>query len=283
MKLTMLHHTFIHLPHIGPLTERRLWANNILKWRDLLNEKNELANKFSHLRTYLSISEKKLKALDANFFTKHLGTDQHWRIFSEFSDVSAYLDIETTGLGGPGDYITTISLYDGKKIYYYIHDKNMEQFLDDIKKYKVLVTYNGKCFDVPFIEREFGISLPHAHLDLRYILRSLGFTGGLKSCEHQLGISRGELEGIDGYFAVFLWRDYLAGNRKALETLLAYNIEDTVNLEKLMVIAFNKKVQSLPVAIQKKSIVKLPRHSKQLKIPFKPDNNTIKRIKAKYY
>ena len=34
-------------------------------------------------------------------------------------------------------------------------------------------------------------------IDLRYILASLGYGGGLKSCEQQLGITRPDLEDVD--------------------------------------------------------------------------------------
>ena len=62
-------------------------------------------------------------------------------------------------------------------------------------------------------------------IDLRYILYSLGFKGGLKSIEHQLGTDRADLRDIDGYFAVLLWNEYVrTGDQKALDTLLAYNI-----------------------------------------------------------
>jgi uncharacterized protein YprB with RNaseH-like and TPR domain len=277
----MLMNTFIHLPYIGLQTEQNLWHQGLQKWDDILKPKIELPNKFEHLHSPLSLSKHKLKQLDAKFFTDRLRTDQHWRIFPEFQEQTAYIDIETTGLGAPKDHITTIALYDGKNVKYYVHGKNLEQFISDIMKYKALVSYNGKTFDVPFIEREFGLKLPHAHLDLRYILRSIGISGGLKSCEHQLGLGRGDLEGIDGYFAVFLWKDYLKGNDKALDTLIAYNIEDTVNLEKLMYIAYERKLKGFP--LNKKVIVNEPRAQKTIKIPFGPDAQTIQKIKEKYY
>ena len=281
----MLKNTFIHLPHIGRVTEERLWRKNITTWRDILYEKNEYSKKFRHIKHLLKMSELKLRLRDVRFFTAHLRPDQHWRLFSEFQNETAYLDIETTGLGTPTDYITSISVYDGRNICCYVHGKNMEQFKKDIRKYKVIITYNGKCFDVPFIEHEFGIHLTQAHLDLRYILRSLGISGGLKSCEHQLGLARGDLEGIDGYFAVLLWREYLAGNKKALDTLLAYNIEDTVNLEKLMRFAFDKKLAGLPInkAVITPSPAALHTNQPQTKSPYHPDMATIDKIKEKYY
>jgi uncharacterized protein YprB with RNaseH-like and TPR domain len=257
-----------------------------LSWQDILEEKNEYAYRFSHVKPMIKSSERKLKQHDARFFTDRLVSDQHWRIFPDFSAELAYLDIETTGLGNADDHITTISVYDGQEIKYYVHGKNLAQFPMDIKNYRVLVTYNGKCFDIPFIEREFGIKIHHAQLDLRYIMRSLGITGGLKSCEHQLGLSRGELEGIDGYFAVLLWKEYIKGNQKALDTLLAYNIEDTLNLEKLMVYALEKKLTALQT--KNESIIDMIKalknlNEKDLKIPFQPDSKTINRIKQKYY
>jgi uncharacterized protein YprB with RNaseH-like and TPR domain len=280
----MLENTFIHLPHIGQVTEQRLWKNGITIWQDVLDDKNEYAKRFEHIKHLLKLSKVKLKTRDVRFFSDRLVSDQQWRIFSNFRPETVYLDIETTGLGSPADYITTISLYDGKKTHYYVHGKNLDKFVDDIKKFKVLVTYNGKCFDIPFIEREFGIHLNQAHLDLRYIMRSIGITGGLKSCEHQLGLGRGDLEGVDGYFAVLLWKDYQAGNQKALETLLAYNMEDTINLEKLMLHALEKKVKQIP--LNESEISKnftFYRSQKKVQLPYKPDFNTINKIRKKYY
>ena len=60
-------------------------------------------------------------------------------------------------------------------------------------------------------------------------------------------LDHGDLDGVDGYFAVLLWQEYKrSGNKKALETLLAYNIEDVVNLEILMVEAYNLNLEKTP-------------------------------------
>jgi hypothetical protein len=110
-------------------------------------------------------------------------------------------------------------------------------------------------------------------------LKSLGYSGGLKKCEKAMGIDRGDLSGVDGYFAVLLWHDYQQNqNEKALETLLAYNIEDVVNLEILMVIAYNMKVEGTPFF----DTYKLPMPQTP-KIPFKPDPATIDQIKQKFF
>ena len=217
-----------------------------------------------------------MASLNPNYFAERIPSSYHWRFFPEFRDVTAYLDIETTGLSHFNETITTIALYDGKSIFYYVKDRNLDDFSEDIKRYKVIVTYNGKSFDVPFIERIFGIELNQAHIDLRYILANLGYTGGLKSCENQLGFYREDLADIDGYFAVLLWVDYLNnGNEKALETLLAYNIQDVLTLENLMVIAYNLKIKKTPFY---KNLLPEPELPKS---PFYADTETIKRIRSR--
>jgi uncharacterized protein YprB with RNaseH-like and TPR domain len=117
--------------------------------------------------------------------------------------------------------------------------------------------------------------LNQAHIDLRYILASLGYKGGLKSCETQLGLNRGDLTDIDGFFAVLLWYDYLNNrNEKALETLLAYNIQDVLTLEILMVISYNLKIKETPFYRNS-----LPEPVSP-KLPFRVDMETVERIRS---
>ena len=83
------------------------------------------------------------------------------------------------------------------------------------------------------------------------------------------------MEGIDGYFAVLLWNDYrINHNPKALETLLAYNIQDVVNLEILMVLSYNLKLKETPF-VQSHQIAS----PTQPGIPFKADKRIIEGIK----
>ena len=117
------------------------------------------------------------------------------------------------------------------------------------------------------------------HIDLRYTLRSLGYSGGLKGCEKKAGIDRGDLEGVDGYFAVLLWDDYRRNkNQKALETLLAYNIQDVVNLETLMVLSYNLKIRDTPF-IQSHQLL----FPSTPEIPFKGDRETVERIRQERF
>ncbi|HIQ37772.1 MAG TPA: exonuclease [Desulfocapsa sulfexigens] len=271
----MLTHTFIHLPGIGSKTEQNLWKSGIYEWQQW-PEKPQVKLQNSSLPELVSLLHSSMEELEKGpeFFSSRLPSNEQWRLFSHFRDRTAYLDIETTGLGQSAE-ITTIALYDGNKIYCYVNGKNLEDFEHDIWNYDVLVTYNGKGFDIPVLERWFHTKLTHAHIDLRYILAKLGFKGGLKGCEKQLGMSRGGLDGIDGYFAVLLWQDYINNNNeKALETLLAYNIEDTVNLERLLIEAYNMNVLSTPFG--EDLVLELPGTPK---IPYQADINTVERIK----
>ncbi|NKB65839.1 MAG: exonuclease [Candidatus Latescibacteria bacterium] len=274
----MLHHTFCHVPGIGAKLERRLWDEGVRTWGDALNSTRLpfSAGRAAQFKETVRTGVERLDQGDTAYFYEHLPPPQYWRLFPHFRHRVAYLDIETTGLGGPDDYITTIVVYDGEDIRTYVQGDNLPDFKDDIDQYELLVTYNGKSFDLPFIRQYFRIAAPQAHIDLRHVLAALGYRGGLKGCERQLGMDRGLLEEVDGYFAVLLWFDFLnGGNDKALETLLAYNTLDVINLEALMVRAFNLQLQGTPFADQPLSEPVLP------DLPFRADQGTIRRLKGR--
>lgn len=275
----MLTATLIHIPGIGKVTEEKLWENGLIDWStpvkweclDLTSSKKEV------LAQHIDESRKKLTEKDAAYFEHLLPSGQHFRLFKQFRDKCAYLDIETTGLDNSA-VITTIALYDGAAIQHFVHGKNLHHFPDVIKKYPILVTYNGRSFDIPFIENYFNIKLSCAQIDLRYILAGLGFKGGLKKCEKAMGIDRKELSEVDGYFAVLLWKEYMRGkNPKVLETLLAYNVEDVINLETLLIKAHNLYVEKsvLPASFKIK-MAESPEN------PFQADPAIIENIRSRY-
>ncbi len=277
----MLRNSFCHIHGIGLKTEQKLWNAGITSW-DKWSPELPVRVSAASRADAINVFEDSLKAIDNDpgYFTRVLPSTESWRIFSDFQHQTVYLDIETTGLDEMAE-VTSIALYDGNQVYTYVNGQNLEDFPLDIYKYKVIVSYNGKSFDVPFLENYFRIKLDHAQIDLRYVLAKLGFKGGLKGCEKQLGMNRGSLDGVDGYFAVLLWRQYQNYNDpKALETLLAYNIEDTVNLERLAVEAYNRNLGLTPFG--KEHYLECPPPPPN---PFTVDHTCIEEIKKRisYY
>jgi uncharacterized protein len=257
----MLTHTFCHVPGLGVGTEKRLWSVGVRTWRDAISARSLplSAARAASLQTCLDESTAQLKAGNVRYFAERLPPREHWRLFPHFRNSLAYLDIETTGLGNPGDSITTIVVYDGARVRSYVQGRNLPDFAADIARYDLLVTYNGKSFDLPFIRRYLGPPVDQAHIDLRHVLASLGLKGGLKGCERQLGLTRGDLEEVDGFFAVLLWQAHCrSGDERVLETLLAYNALDVINLEELMVEAYNRKTAALDRAELKLAAPDLP-------------------------
>jgi hypothetical protein len=275
----MLRHTFCHIPGIGGKREAELWAAGVTvwdKWQEPLPLRLSAITRIDASRI-LAQSKNALAAGDPAYFSAKLGSSETWRMFSQFREHTAYLDIETTGLDDFAQ-ITTIALYDGKTVRTYVHGQNLEDFVNDIGRYRILVSYNGKSFDIPMLERHFRIRLPQAQIDLRYVLSRLGIKGGLKSCEKQLGMNRGSLDGVDGSVAVHLWYRYQTyGEREALDTLLAYNVEDTINLERILVEAYNRHVLATPFGPE----LCLP-YPEPPSNPYQPDLACLDRVRSIY-
>jgi uncharacterized protein YprB with RNaseH-like and TPR domain len=152
----------------------------------------------------------------------------------------AYIDIETTGLSRHYCDLTVIgiALEKGRKcqvIQLLEGDLYEAKLLKALENVDEIYSYNGSRFDLPFIKTNLGIDLNghFEHTDLMYDCWRQNLKRGLKVVEQKLGIDR-KLKGVDGYMAVQLWYDYLNNNNeRALQTLLAYNEEDAVNLRVL--------------------------------------------------
>lgn len=152
----------------------------------------------------------------------------------------AYLDIETTGLSFVSSDITVIGIYlcDGTEssvVQLYGRQVTAENLLRALKNVQKIYTYNGRRFDLPFINWFLGIDLESnfKHEDLMYRCWECNLKGGLKAVERQLGIDR-ESRGVNGFYAVWLWNKYIEENDEdALQQLLQYNRDDIVNLRAL--------------------------------------------------
>jgi uncharacterized protein len=268
--------SFCHIKGVGLGGGASLWEAGIGHWDDVpLHRPSWLTpSRFARLQAGIEESRREHAAGNAAWFLSRLPAGEHWRAFADFRDRTAYFDIETTGLDRASSVITTIALFDGRAVKTFVNGRNLERFAEEIEGYSQIVTYNGKCFDVPFIRHALAAPLGHGHLDLRYVLGRLGYKGGLKGCEKRLGVRRDGVEEVDGFMAVLLWREFRKGNPRALETLLAYNCADAVNLELLAVKAYNLALGNTPFAGS--LLLDLP---EPVDIPYAPDPAVIRKLK----
>ncbi len=238
----MLRRTFLHLDGIGETTERKLWKTGILTWDDLLKSYESSSGKRKGVRA--QSARESIRHYETglwSFFDQSIPTRHKWRAFGDLSDHVLYVDIETTGVDR-GDVITMIGTYDGKDFKAFIKGQNLQDAEKELERYPLIVTFNGACFDLPMIRKRFPyILFNHIHVDLRYPLRLLGFSGGLKHIEKRLNINRSaDTEGLDGWDAVRLWREYKQGSEEALQLLVRYNEEDVRNMRPLMEFTFQQ-------------------------------------------
>lgn len=235
----MLRSTFCHLPGIGPRTEAELWAEGIVTWEalaDALREGRPGRGDAPKLLRALEASEAALADGDALHFAEHLPAAEHWRIYPSFRDATAFLDIETTSLSPYEGIVTVVTVHGGGRTRSFVADDDLEELPAYLRPFRLLVTFNGSLFDVPFLKVRFPqLVPPPVHVDLRFVLYRLGQAGGLKRIEERLGIGRSEqVHGLAGLDAVRLWHEYRAGRTASLQRLVAYNRADTVNLEPLL-------------------------------------------------
>lgn len=243
----MLTHSFIHLPGIDSTVEELLWSRGIVSWDQL--EQDEIATD-SEVSEAIAESRERLAARDAAYFAANMPVHETWRLYSEFFDETVFLDIETTGLGGDA-YTTVCGVLDRTGFSAFSRGDELDALPEYLEQFKLIVTFNGKSFDVPFLRRELGQGLlsDAAHMDLMHVLRKLGLKGGLKAIEKSLGVGRpSSLSTLDGRDAITLWAMSEEGEEEALETLIRYNAEDVLVLPRLAAIAFRDHSVGTPMA-----------------------------------
>ena len=224
--------SFIFIPGVGEKTEKNYWKNGYTHW-DHLKDSGKLSDK---KKQHVEKAERNLEVGNSVFFKDKFPNKSLWRIYENFSSEACFFDIETTGLSKERNKVTTVSFYRNGESKTLVRGKDLteDNLRQEFFESKMLVSFNGKRFDAPFLEHNFNMNIETPHVDLMYPAKRIGLSGGLKKIEKKLQIQR-ELEDIDGREAVRLWKKYeKQGNEEALQKLIRYNQYDAENLQDLM-------------------------------------------------
>jgi uncharacterized protein YprB with RNaseH-like and TPR domain len=230
-----LQNSFIAASGVGEKTERKLWQQGVTHWDDF--EDDLLGPKTGqNVREFIEAGRERLDAGDADFFGENLPSGSLWRAYDNFAEDACFFDIETTGLDSARHEVTTVSLHRGDDTRTYVQGEDLtcEALREEFAESSLLVSFNGKRFDQPFLEDCYPLDVTTPHLDLLYLCKQVGLSGGLKNVEQAVGIGREE-DDVDGREAVRLWHRYDRNeDDAALERLVKYNREDTENLKTLL-------------------------------------------------
>jgi len=253
----MLAKSFLHFRGIGPIQEKRLWENGIFTWDGMIQEKYPLLTEFQQSDENQDILKEYRTALlnkDADLFAEKLNKREHYRIALTFPDATMFLDIETTGLSRHYDAVTLVGWSIGNRYEILLQGGDASKFYEDLACAKVLVTFNGTVFDLPFIRKTYpNVKLPAAHIDLRFLCKRVGMTGGQKIIEETIGVLRHRsIEHLRGEMAPVLWYRYRYGDMNALKNLIIYNHADIEGMKKILDVALRKlwDKEGLPSAIK---------------------------------
>ena len=160
----LLRSTFIHLPGIGPGTESALWRQGIdrlVRSRERGPSRRVSGARWALVERELSASETALRDQDVSWFARRLPESQLWRLYPTFRHRTAFLDIETTSLSPHDGIVTVVTVHGGGQTRTFVADDDLEELPAFLQRYDLLVTFNGKLFDVPFLETRFpGLRSP---------------------------------------------------------------------------------------------------------------------------
>lgn len=129
---------------------------------------------------------------------------------------------------------------------YPIYDQleTFDDFVEDMKKAKMVITYNGKGFDEPFIESMLDVPPHDFHFDLKDVTHCK-----LKTLAKVWGLDRSSGQ-VDGAVAVRLWKRWTREqDESALKTMIDYNIDDTFETYKIW--CLENGIKCLPINIRK--------------------------------
>ncbi len=167
-----------------------------------------------------------------------------------------FLDIETSGLtGGAGTLIFLVGVgrFDGESFrltQYFLHRPSdepalLETLLQVLAPYHVLVTFNGKTFDVPLLNNRYTLHhIPSPlkdpiHIDLLSFARRLWRerlpSRTLKSLEETILEASRTIDEVSGYEIPWLYFNYLrTGDASSLKGVFHHNALDVISMAALL-------------------------------------------------
>lgn len=200
-----------------------------------------------------------------------------------FKDSSICIfDIETLGLNPAVNEVVLAGLMTVKKdgpstlTQYFINSPEEEVILlsaikEELNKYDVVLTYNGRHFDIPFIKKRAAAAgltdyeiMPY-NLDLYLVINGHStfrqFLPSLKqsSIEEYMGFATGRKDEISGKESVRLYYDYLLASDEIKKNeikskILLHNHDDIVQLYRILPVIkqtdFHKAMNSMGFPVQ---------------------------------
>jgi hypothetical protein len=236
----MLQESFVVLRGVGRATEKRIRSLGIRDWDDFraspavpgLSKARKVA-----MDSHLGALEKCLERGDSRVLFDALPAADRWRLYPDFRENAAFLDIETTGLDIGSD-VTVVGIFLRGTYTPLIRGVSLssQAIGRALRPASIIITFNGGSFDLPMLRAAFpslGLDMPH--IDLRHLAPRAGIRGGLKKVERLLGIRRAdEIKMLCSHDAAYLWRIWeRKRTANALRLLIDYNRADCVNLQKL--------------------------------------------------
>lgn len=166
------------------------------------------------------------------------------------------LDIETTGLSATRNKFVLGGLYNFKtQEFHQFFAENrdeegqaLSEYIDELAKLDVVVTYNGKHFDIPFIEARyrhlFGMDIPvkmpynfdiylllNGHSPVKHFVPNLK----QKTIENYLGLWDRRSDEISGAESVDMYNEYeKTGDPELERQILLHNSDDVMQLTRLL-------------------------------------------------
>jgi len=243
----MLRATFQRLIRgIDSRREAALWRQGVLSWDDFESRQPVQGSLFPvhpSATSPLAIPRAALDEGNIAFFASALKRREHFRIPLQVPERTIFLDIETTGLSRHYDIVTLVGWCYRGRYGAHVRGQDEAELRAALQDAQVIVTFNGSLFDLPFLRIGFSdIPIPPVHIDLRFLAKRVGLSGGQKAIEEDLGFARtGAARDVRGEAAPILWHRYRRGDLDALRLLIEYNYFDIEGMKYI----FDKTIAKL--------------------------------------